>query len=141
MKLYKYLNSCLIYLSWENEPGMEFVNGDQLGRRRVEAGRQARQRIAILHRVSQRVFRQPTNTATSDTTTTAASAPLSASQRTARPASSSSTSVCSKIKNEKTRKIETRYNTLRQHHIISNERKRKGKDEPFDIFLFSFISL
>lgn len=86
---------------------MEFVNGDQLGRRRVEAGRQARQRIAILHRVSQRVFRQPTNTATADTTT-AASAPLSTSQRTARPTSSSSTSVCSrkKQKQKKTRKNE-----------------------------------
>ena len=78
---------------------MEFVNGDELGRRRVEAGRQARQRIAILHRVSQRVFRQPTDTATAnsaaaDTAAASAGTPLSTSQRTARPAGSSSTSVC-----------------------------------------------
>ena len=73
---------------------MEFVDGDQLRRRRVEAGGQTGQRVVTLDRVGQRVIRQAAIAAAS----AAAGSSLAYTDRTAWPTSSAAVYFFGKLK-------------------------------------------
>ena len=48
----------IVYLSGENQSRIEFIERDQLRRCGVEARRDAGQRVAAVHRISQRLLRR-----------------------------------------------------------------------------------
>ena len=81
------------HLSGENEPRMEFIDGDQLRRGGVEAGGQAGQRVVALDRVGQRVLRQAAVAAATDAAASARS-PFTDAHRT----TGTSSAVCNNKK-------------------------------------------
>lgn len=86
------------YLSRENEPRMEFIDGDQLRRCSVEAGGQTGQRVVTLNRVGQRVLGQAAIAAAAP-----AGSSFSDTDRTTRTSTATSATVCKKeiYKNKK----------------------------------------
>ena len=81
------------HLSGENDPRMEFIDGDQLRRGGVEAGGQAGQRVVALDRVGQRVLRQAAVAAAADAAASARS-PFTDAHRT----TGTSSAVCNNKK-------------------------------------------